>query len=276
MQPTSAARCSCWTTAGSGAATAITPHSATGSRTPAPSLTASPRWSQRHTRAYYRVLDALRREFPQITIEGCSGGGGRIDAEVLARSDVVWTSDETGPRDRLRIQHGFLTAFPAAVNSSWVTHLDGHLDTRPVSPTYRACVSMCGVLGLGMELTALSTAERDELRELVAIAKDIRPLVLDGEAHRHGEPDEHGYAVEFAQVEGECTAPGGVTDPRDALIVFGAPGQDRPVRLRPRFVGSDSHPRVQVSTAGSARWDGADLLVELDADVQAAGVLLSP
>ena len=30
---------------------------------------------------------------------------------VLGVSDVVWPSDETGPRDRLAIQHGFLSAY---------------------------------------------------------------------------------------------------------------------------------------------------------------------
>ena len=38
-----------------------------------------------------------------------------------ALTDVVWTSDETGPRDRLAIQHGFLSAYGPHVMSSWVT-----------------------------------------------------------------------------------------------------------------------------------------------------------
>ena len=48
-----------------------------------------------------------------MTVEACAGGGGRIDHAVLARTDVVWPSDETGPRDRLAIQHGFLGVLPA-------------------------------------------------------------------------------------------------------------------------------------------------------------------
>ena len=30
---------------------------------------------------------------------------------VLGVSDVVWPSDETGPRDRLAVRHGFLSAY---------------------------------------------------------------------------------------------------------------------------------------------------------------------
>jgi alpha-galactosidase len=70
-----------------------------------------------HTQAYYRLMRVLREEFPHVTVEACAGGGGRVDNAVLALSDVVWPSDETGPRDRLAIQLGFLSAYPPHVTS---------------------------------------------------------------------------------------------------------------------------------------------------------------
>ena len=88
----------------------------------------SRQWAVQHTQGYYRVMQMLRTDFPDVTIEACSGGGGRIDSAVLALSDVVWPSDETGPRARLAIQHGFLSAYGPHVMSSWVTD-------EPDSPT---------------------------------------------------------------------------------------------------------------------------------------------
>ncbi|HYH13284.1 MAG TPA: glycoside hydrolase family 36 protein, partial [Thermomicrobiales bacterium] len=108
--------------------------------------------SAAHTEAYYRLLRLLRAEFPHVTVEACAGGGGRVDNAVLALSDVVWPSDETGPRDRLAIQHGFLSAYPPHVMSSWVTDEPDLLDTTPASLEFRFVVAMAGVLGIGADL----------------------------------------------------------------------------------------------------------------------------
>ena len=221
-------------------------------------------WSIAHTRAYHRLLGMLRTEFPKLTLEACSGGGGRIDASVLANCDVVWPSDETGPRDRLAIQHGFLSAWPAAAMSSWVTHLDGFNDDRPASLDYRCCVAMCGVLGLGADLRTWDTADEAKVAGWVRHYKRVREVVHNGAVYRHGLPREHGYAVEYVAV-----------DPRVVVFVFGAPDTDAPIRLQ--LAGADwrSHPSVQ-TTAGSARWDGEDLLVELDPQAGAALLELNP
>ena len=84
-----------------------------------------------HVHGYLRVLDHLRTAHPHVTVEGCAGGGGRIDHATLARTDVVWPSDNTAPLDRLSVQHGFLHAHAPHVMSSWVTDAPGHL--RPAS-----------------------------------------------------------------------------------------------------------------------------------------------
>jgi alpha-galactosidase len=34
----------------------------------------------RHVRAVYEILEELRRRHPDVIFEGCSGGGGRVDA----------------------------------------------------------------------------------------------------------------------------------------------------------------------------------------------------
>lgn len=239
--------------------------------------------SVQHTRAYHRLLDTLSVEFPDVTIEACSGGGARLAASVLERSDVVWPSDETGPRDRLAIQHGFLSVYPAAVMSSWVTDLDGHRDAAPASLTYRFCVAMCGVLGIGVDLSSWSAEDDAVARTMIALYADIRPVVLGGEVQRHGDPGAHGYAVEYVGPE---------EDPRSVVFVFGRPGVSDPVSLRlwggqsgpnasvdrPRPLGPwdrASGPSASVeSTGGSAHWAGDALVVELDPETGAAVVVL--
>ena len=97
----------------------------------------------------------IRDEFPHVTVEACSGGGGRIDRSVLGVSDLVWTSDQTGPRDRLAIQDGFLRTYPASVMCSWVTDMTDDRDLTPCSDHFRCLVAFAGVMGVGADLRAI-------------------------------------------------------------------------------------------------------------------------
>jgi alpha-galactosidase len=154
-------------------------------------------WSVQHTRGYCTVMRMLREEFPHVTVEACAGGGGRIDPAVLALSDVVWTSDETGARDRLAIQHGFLTAYGPHVMSSWVTDEDSRLDLEPVRLEFRFVVAMESVLGIGSDLLRWNELQRKRAAELVALYRTIRTTVHRGRVEQHGAPQDPLHAVEY-------------------------------------------------------------------------------
>lgn len=190
-------------------------------------------WTVQHAQGYYAVLQTLRTEFPDVTVEACSGGGGRVDAAVLALTDVVWTSDETGARDRLAIQHGFLSAYGPHVQSSWVTDQAGRLDEEPVSLEFRFVVAMAGVLGIGADLLRWSDAERDRARELVALYRGIRHTVHTGRVERHGDPRDPVYAVEFGGAE------------QTVVLVYGRGSRPAEVRVRPRTLDPDREYRLR-------------------------------
>lgn len=154
-------------------------------------------WSIQHTRAYLRLMAMLRREFPNVTVEACAGGGGRIDNAVLAVCDVAWPSDETGPRDRLAIQHGFLSAFPPSVMSSWVTDEPDHINVDPVSLEFRFVVAMAGVLGIGADLMQWDPARMQHAAALVKFYQDIRSTIHRGSVFRHGAPADDWYAIQY-------------------------------------------------------------------------------
>jgi len=176
-----------------------------------------------HARAYYRLMTLVREEFPHVTVEACAGGGGRVDNAVLAVCDVVWPSDETGPRDRLAIQHGFLSTYPPSVMSSWVTDEPDRLDRAPVSLEFRFVVAMAGVLGLGADLLAWDDDTSQRARELVELYRDIRRVVHTGDVTRRGKPTDQYYAVQYTG--------SGADDGRVVLLVWARPNT-RPGSLR--------------------------------------------
>ncbi|WP_103342151.1 alpha-galactosidase [Amycolatopsis sp. CA-126428] len=201
-----------------------------------------------HTRAVYALLDRLRADHPGLRIESCAGGGGRIDLGVLARTDQVWTSDNTDALDRLRIQHGYGQLYPARAMSAWVTDNPNFVTARSVPLAFRFHVAMAGVLGLGGDVVHWPAGELAAARDLVALYKDIRPVVQHGALYRLRPPVDDGVTA-LQYVLGDRVV---VFEYRQAAH-FGEP--ERPLRL----AGLDPAHRYLDPASGTAH-SGAVLL----------------
>lgn len=207
-----------------------------------------------HVHNYLRVLDHLRAAHPSVTVEGCAAGGGRVDLATIARVDVVWPSDNTGPLDRLTIQHGFLHAHAPHLMSSWVTDSAGFFDTRSRSFRFRFVTAMAGLLGIGADIRDWSAEQRAEARELVLLYKEIRDTVHHGDVHLIGTPADSGYAVQY-------TAP----DVGRVVVLVWQTGQRSGVPTLPgtadRFVLRGLDPAARyVDAATGAGYSGAHLV----------------
>lgn len=149
-----------------------------------PGSVAGKRIWQRHVEGVYGLMDRLRAAHPRLAIQTCSGGGGRIDLGILARTDQAWVSDNTDAHDRAFIQEGFSFAYPACVLESWVTEEKNPQTGRLSSLDLRFDVSMRGALGIGSHLNELSPADLESYRRKIAFYKKIRPIVQGGDLYR--------------------------------------------------------------------------------------------
>jgi alpha-galactosidase len=67
----------------------------------------------RHVTGYLAYWDELRRRFPNLRIDTCSGGGGRDDLESLRRAVPLWRSDYIyDPTAMQNITHGIAMWIP--------------------------------------------------------------------------------------------------------------------------------------------------------------------
>jgi len=139
---------------------------------------------RKHAAGVYAIMDRLRRKHPTLDIQSCSGGGGRIDLGMLARTDQVWVSDNTDAFDRIRIQEGFSLAYPARCMEAWVTHEHSHITQRTTSLGLRFDVAMRGALGIGSSLNELGEAELAEYASYIAFYKRIRHVIQEGVLYR--------------------------------------------------------------------------------------------
>jgi alpha-galactosidase len=179
-----------------------------------------------HVAGVYAVLDALREKHPGVAFEACSGGGGRVDLGMMARTDQFWVSDNTDALDRRYIQHGFSQLYPARTMSCWVTDLPTFINKRQVPLTYRFHVAMAGVLGIGGDLTEWTEDEVDLARELISQYKQVRHVVQHGLQYRLGEPARSASAVQYV-----------TTDRRESIVLVYQEAQQydsqpHPIRLR--------------------------------------------
>ena len=80
--------------------------------------------------ALYQLIDRLREKHPNVEIESCCSGGGRVDYGILEHTDRVWTSDSNDALDRLEIQKGCSYFFPSNVMGAHVGPRDCHITGR--------------------------------------------------------------------------------------------------------------------------------------------------
>jgi alpha-galactosidase len=145
-----------------------------------------------HVAGVYALMDRLRQTYPKLSIQSCSGGGGRIDLGIMARTDQVWTSDNTDALDRIRIQEGFSLAYPARAMETWVTHEKNHQTGRVLELSTRFDVAMRGALGIGSNLNELDDAELKDYARYIRFYKKIRRVVQEGDVYRLARLEEEG------------------------------------------------------------------------------------
>jgi alpha-galactosidase len=136
------------------------------------------------TRNLYAILAELRRRHPNVEIESCSGGGGRVDLGILRYTDEVWPSDNTDPFDRLAMQDGFTYAYTPQVMMAWVTDSPHWLNHRSTSLQYRLLSSMQGSLGIGANIAKWSDEETATAKRLIAAYRLVQPTIVQGELYR--------------------------------------------------------------------------------------------
>jgi alpha-galactosidase len=141
----------------------------------------------------YRLVETLRKEFPEVWFENCSSGGGRVDPAMMSRFDFNWASDNTDPVDRIFIQDSYLTLFPANTMISWVTREDWH--RQDPSLEYKFDVCMAGVLGVGYDITQWDDRQKKIATEKIAQYKTVRETVQKGDLFRIVSPYEENRSV---------------------------------------------------------------------------------
>lgn len=147
------------------------------------------------TIAVYKMIDALRAKHPNVEIESCASGGGRVDHEILRRTERIWTSDCNDPLERQTIQRGASMFIPPQVMGAHIGPRRAHTTGRRHSIAFRGATAMFGHLGIECNLLDLTPRETDEIAEVIAVHKRFRGLLHGGNAVRFDLGDDASCAI---------------------------------------------------------------------------------
>ena len=139
----------------------------------------------------YRLLERLTEAFPDVMIEGCSGGGGRFDAGMLYYCPQIWCSDDTDAVERLEIQQGTSYGYPVCTMGAHVSDCPNHQTARTVPFAPRGVVAQAGTFGYELDPAKLTEDEKKAVKEQIAAFHRYEDLIEQGDYYRldEGEKD---------------------------------------------------------------------------------------
>jgi alpha-galactosidase len=138
----------------------------------------------------YDFLERFVNRYPDILLEGCSGGGGRFDAGMLYYAPQIWCSDNTDALDRIKIQYGTSFGYPSCTVASHVSTIPNHQTGRSTPIFTRTVTAMAGMFGYELNPAMLSDEDRQGIREDIQRYKKHAPLIMNGLYYRLTNPFE--------------------------------------------------------------------------------------
>jgi alpha-galactosidase len=144
----------------------------------------TPGVAHRQTAALYRLLGELRAAHPDVEIESCASGGGRIDLGILELVDRFWTSDTNDPLDRQTIQRWTSLLVPPEYLGGHLGDRDAHITGRTTDLAFRQVTALFGSAGIEWNLLHATPVEREAIADWIALHKRLRGLLHTGRVVR--------------------------------------------------------------------------------------------
>ena len=138
----------------------------------------------RYMLGVYQMQERLLRDFPDLLLENCSGGGGRFDPGMLYYSPQIWTSDDMDPIERLAIQEGTAMLYPLSTMGAHVCVCPNHSVGRVTPLETRANVALAGTFGYELDITKMTAEEKEKVISFNRQYHQYHALMREGDYYR--------------------------------------------------------------------------------------------
>ena len=191
----------------------------------------------RQTLALYALMARVRDHFPDVSIESCASGGGRVDMGVLDYASRFWPSDTNDALDRIAVQRGFLSMLPPELMGSHIGPIPCHITGRQQTMAFRAGVSLWGHMGVEADTRTLSEDDRSTLEAAISLHKQHRHLLHSGHYVEHEQNAQQVAWSLVSEDQGEALS---------AVAMLHTPRTAFPKRMRFRGLDASKQYQVQV------------------------------
>lgn len=138
----------------------------------------------RYVLGVYDIMDRFTKDFPDILLENCSGGGARFDPGMLYYSPQIWCSDDTDAIERLKIQEGTSMVYPLSTIGAHVSDCPNHTVGRSTPFETRGYVALAGTFGYELDVTKISKEDMNMIPKQVELYHKYNDLVRRGDYYR--------------------------------------------------------------------------------------------
>ncbi|MCR5709130.1 MAG: alpha-galactosidase [Bacteroidales bacterium] len=146
-----------------------------------------------YTQGLYGVMRRIRQKYPEVVVQCCSSGGGRVDYGALKYFDEIWTSDNTDGDCRAYIQYGTNLIYPPFVMGAHVSAVPNHQSGNVTPLKFRFDMACAGRLGLELQPKNFTERERALAERCIASYYQYRDLVFTGGLYRLSSPYDSDY-----------------------------------------------------------------------------------
>lgn len=138
-------------------------------------------WS---TQGYYEVQEALKRKFPDLVLEGCSGGGHIKDFGYIKRVHYIVTTDTLSALPDRQSIYDSTFAFPPAVLMAYTyDNFYNRTSDRPGPYLWRSAMMSAWQIDPTDTATWTDREIRDAKRSTQIYKSWVRPILNDCEVH---------------------------------------------------------------------------------------------
>ena len=149
-----------------------------------------------------KTLQRIREKYPDLVIQCCASGGGRVCYGLMPYFEEFWVSDNTDAQQRLFIQWGTSMFFPTCAMAQHVSASPNHQTGRQIPLKFRFDVAFTGRLGIEMKPADFNEREMAFAQEAIKNYKKFRPIIQQGDLYRLISPYEgKGYCSEMIMNE---------------------------------------------------------------------------
>lgn len=138
----------------------------------------------RYVLGVYELQGRLIKEYPNLLLENCAGGGGRFDPGMLFFSPQIWCSDDTDAIERLTIQEGTELVYPLSTMGAHVSDCPNHIVGRTTPFATRGNVALAGTFGYELDITRISKEDRDMIPKQIEMYHEYSRIVRLGDYYR--------------------------------------------------------------------------------------------